>query len=142
VLVTDDTALDGLPVEGEPLKIADLNELLAEIAEHQQRITEAVRAYKTRTRSKTLTEPTFPDAPAQADFAPHEESASQRAFALANFARRIWSTWLDTDAERLKRTVQPKTGASPWVMPAEMNEQSIPDFPPTFAARIVEQPLV
>lgn len=142
VLTTNGTTLEGLPIEGEPLTEADLDSLLAEIAEYQERITDAVKVYKARTRSKTLTEPTFPLAPNAEDFAPDADTASRRAFMLANYVVRVWGSWLKTDDERRKRTVQPKTGATPWVMPEDMNEQSTPDFPPEFAGRLIEQPLV
>lgn len=142
VLATNGTTLEGLPIEGEPLTEADLDSLLAEIAEHQQRITDAVKAYKTQTRSRTLAEPLFPPAPNAGNFVPDEDTASRRAFMLANYVGRVWGSWLKTDEERRKRTVQPKTGTTPWIMPEDMNEQSAPDFPPVFAAVVIEQPLV
>lgn len=142
VLATNGTTLDGWPIEGEPFVEADLDSLLAEIAEHQQRITDAVKAYKSRTHSKTLAEPLFPPVPNAEDFAPDEDTASRRAFMLANYVGRVWGSWLKTDEERRRRTVQPKTGATPWVMPDDMNEQTTPDFPPAFASRVIEQPLV
>lgn len=142
VLVTDGSTLDGLPVEGTPLCAADLELLVSETVERQEAIVEAVNEYKRRTRSKTLTLPTFA-APARAeDFPPRDGTASSRAFALANFAQSAWTTWLQTDEERRRRTIQPKTGLTPWVMPEELNEAQVPDFPERFAARIHEQPLV
>lgn len=142
VLATNGTTLEGLPIEGEPLTEAALDTLLAEISEHQHRITDAVKAFKTQTGSRTLAEPLFPPAPNAANFAPDEDTASRRAFMLANYVGRVWGSWLKTDEERRKRTVQPKTGTTPWIMPEDMNEQSAPDFPPMFAARVIEQPLV
>ncbi len=142
VLVTNGTVLDGLPITGKPLREADLGMLLVEITEHQQRITDAVKAYKARSRSKTLTEPAFPDPPKAESLLPDEDTALQRAFVLANYLGRVWESWLKTDDERRRRIVQPKSGTTPWVMPDDMNDQMTPDFPPGFAARVIEQPLV
>jgi hypothetical protein len=142
VLATDGTTLDGLPIDAKPLTVADVGGLLDEVEEQQARILEAITDYKRRTRSKTLIEPTFPARPAHEDFTPSEDTASQRAFTTANLVGRAWSTWLKTDEERRRRTQQPKTGKTPWIMPEEMNSPTVPDFPEQFAARLHEQPLV
>lgn len=142
VLATDGTKLDGLPIEGEPLSAADVDVLLDEVEGQQARILEAIADYKHRTRSKALIEPTFPARPAREDFTPSEDTASQRAFTTANFVGRAWSTWLKTDEERRRRTEQPKTGKTPWIMPEDMNSATVPDFPAQFAKRLHEQPLV
>lgn len=142
VLATDGTKLDGLPIEGEPLSVADVDVLLDEVEAQQARILEAIADYKRRTRSKALIEPTFPARPAREDFRPSEATASQRAFTTANFLGMAWSTWLKTDEERRRRTEQPKTGKTPWIMPEDMNSATVPDFPEQFAKRLHEQPLV
>jgi hypothetical protein len=142
VLATDGTTLDGLPIDGEPLSVADVAVLLDEVEAQQARILEAIIDYKRRTRSKALIEPTFPACPAHEDVTPSEDTASQRAFTTANLVGRAWSTWLKTDEERRRRTVQPKTGKTPWIMPEEMNSAAVPDFPEQFAARLLEQSLV
>jgi hypothetical protein len=142
VLATGGTKLDGLPIEGEPLSAADVDSLLDEVEAQQARILEAITDYKRRTRSKTLIEPTFPARPAREHFAPSEDTASQRAFTTANFLGVAWSTWLKTDEERRRRTEQPKTGKTPWIMPEDMNAATVPDFPEQFAKRLREQPLV
>lgn len=142
VLATDGTTLDGLPIEGEPLSVADVNVLLDEVEAQQARILKAITEYKRRTRSKALIEPTFPARPAHEAFKPTEDTASQRAFTTANFVGKAWSTWLKTDEERRRRTEQPKTGKTPWIMPEEMNSATVPDFPEQFASRLYEQPLV
>jgi hypothetical protein len=142
VLVTDGTTLDGLPIEGEPLSVADVAALLDEVEAHQTRILEAITNYKRRTRSRALIEPTFPARPASEDFTTSEDSASQRAFTTAKLVGRAWGAWLKTDEERRRRTQQPRTGKTPWIMPEEMNSRTAPDFPELFAARLREQPLV
>lgn len=142
VLVTDGSTLHGLPVEGAPLESADLDALLVEVAERQEAVRDAIRDYKRRTRSSALIEPQFAEAPTASDFVHKDDSASARAFAMANFLQRAWTSWLRTDEERRRRTVQPKTGLTPWVMPEEMNEPTVSDFPARFASRLNEQPLV
>ncbi|WP_250286043.1 hypothetical protein [Frankia sp. CiP1_Cm_nod2] len=142
ILVTEGSLLDGLPIEGEPLTVAALETLVAETEGHQQRILAALDAYKQHTRSKTLVSPAFPTSPKVDGFPPVEDTPSKRALATANFAACVWTTWLETDEERRRRTVRPKTGQSPWIMPEELNSQTVPDFPPVFAGRLHEQPLV
>ena len=142
VLVTGGSVIDGLPVEGEPLTSADIEAMVSATEEHQRAILEAVADYKRRTRSKTLTEPTFPPSPQAADFQPAVDTASQRAFTTANYLGKVWSRWLKTDEERRRRTARPKTGETPWIMPDDLNAPEVAEFPSAFAARIHEQPLV
>ncbi|HET7386191.1 MAG TPA: hypothetical protein VFJ19_05940 [Nocardioidaceae bacterium] len=142
VMATDGTTLDGLPIEGKPLAVADVAALLEEVEAHQTRILDAITDYKGRTRSKALTDPTFPPLPVREHFTPKEDTASQRAFTTANFIGRAWRAWLCADEERRRRTVQPKTGKTPWIMPEDMNAATVPDFPEDFAGRLHEQPLV
>lgn len=136
VLKTEGTTLDGLPIEGESLGVADVASLLDEVDVQQSRILAAIADYRRATRSKTLVEPTFPARPAPEDFAPAEDTPSLRALATANYFGRSWTTWLETDEERRRRTVQPATGATPWIMPESMNAATVPDFPEAFAGRL------
>lgn len=142
VLATEGTTVDGLPIDGEPLSVADVDELLDEVEVQQARILDAITDYKRRTHSEALVEPTFPPRPAYGSFTPRDDTASQRALATANYVGRAWATWLKTDEERRRRTEQPKTGKTPWIMPEDMNSATVPDFPEQFAARLHKQPLV
>jgi hypothetical protein len=142
VLSTEGTKLDGLPIDGDPLTRADVSDLLTEAEESQRRILDAITAYKRRTRSNSLVEPTFPPSPSLNQFKPETDEPSARAFATANYVRSAWTVWLSTDEERRRRTVQPRTGTSPWIMPEEMNGSTVPDFPARFASRLREQELV
>lgn len=54
---------------------------------------------------------------------------------------KVRSHWLRTDEERRRRTVRPRTGESPWIMPEELNQAEVAEFPPAFAARVRSQPL-
>lgn len=136
VLGTEGTTLDGLPIEGDALGVADVSALLDEVEAQQSRILDAIADHKQRTRSRSLVEPTFPARPAVDDFVPAEDTASQRALATANYFGRSWSAWLKTDEERRRRTVQPATGMTPWIMPESMNAATASDFPEGFAGRL------
>lgn len=142
VLLTDGSTISGLPIAGTPATTADLGDLLAEIAERQAAIVEAVAAYKRKSRSKTLIDPEFPDPPIAAHFEASDDTSPARALAQANFARAVWMSWLKTDDERRRRTVQPRTEITPWIMPEELNAPNVPDLPARFAARIQLQPAV
>jgi hypothetical protein len=142
VLVTEGTTLDGLPVEGKPLTSADIEDLVAETETHQDAIVEAVADYKRRTRAASVKFPTFPASPHAADYLPAEDTASGRAFAMANFLAKAWTAWLMTDEERRRRTARPKTGETPWIMPESMNSAHVAVFPDSLVARVFEQPLV
>lgn len=139
IVVTDGTTLDGLPIKSDPLTVADIADLLDEVEAHQARILDALAVYKKRTRSKSLVEPTFQARPKREEFAPGTDTASQRALTTANFISKAWGTWLATDEERRRRTVQPKTGKTPWIMPEDMNTSTVPDFPIGFDARLLER---
>lgn len=139
VLKTEGTTLDGLPIEGEALDVAGVAALLDEVEAQQSRILNVIADYKRATRSRTLVEPTFPARPAPEDFAAAEDTPSLRALATANYFGRSWTTWLETDEERRRRTVQPATGTTPWIMPESMNGATVPDFPEAFAGRLYVQ---
>ena len=141
VLATDGSTLEGLPIEGNVLHAADLADLLAETEKHQSRIIQAISEYRAKTRS-VVSRPTFPDWPDRRDFWPDGHTAAAHAFATANYLQAVWSVWLKSDDERLKRTVQPRTGVTPWIMPEDMNQPTTPPFPPEFASRFTEQALV
>lgn len=141
VLATEGSVLEGLPIEGEPLTVADIDALVAATEAHQRSILDAVGAYKRRTRSPSLKDPEFSKSPTAADFAPSDDSAAQRTLSTANYAARAWSAWLRTDEERRRRTTRPTTGETPWMMPEELNSSQVAPVPATLAARFYEQPL-
>jgi hypothetical protein len=139
VLLTEGSTLVGFPIEGRPLNVDDLGDLMDETEYWQERIVTAVETFRGPGKSPV---PTFPDLPSRKDFSPAEDTASARAFATANFVRRAWTYWLASDEERRRRTVRPRTGETPWIMPEEMNLPDLAIFPPGFAGRIHVQPLV
>ncbi|WP_298891720.1 hypothetical protein [uncultured Serinicoccus sp.] len=139
VLRTEGTTLEGLPIEGEALDVADIAALLDEVEAQQSRILDAIADYKRAIRSRTLIAPTFPSRPSPEDFSPAEDTPSLRALTTANYFARAWTTWLETDEQRRRRTVQPVTGTSPWIMPESMNAATVPDFPASFTDRLYVQ---
>lgn len=142
VLATEGSDLDGLPIEGQPLTTDDLALLLHATRQRQQAIINAIAAFKERGGSKAHREPTFASAPDPAAFTPTEDTASQRAFTTANYFGQLWKAWLATDEERRRRTVRPKSGGTPWIMPDDLNQPELVEFPEEFAARAREQALV
>jgi hypothetical protein len=142
VLVTDGSSIDALPLVGEPLTIGDIEDLVTETESHQEATLAAIAEYKRRTRSASLKDPVFPVSPKAADHTPLDDVPSQRALAAADFLAKAWSVWLRTDDERRRRTARPKTGETPWIMPAELNSPDVAELPAAFAAKINEQALV
>lgn len=142
VLLTEGSALDGLPVQGKPLSVADVEALVAETEDHQERITAAAAEYATRTRNKSLVPPTFPPSPLPSDYAPDQDTVTARALHTANYLARAWTAWLATDEQRRRRTTQPRTNKSPWMMPDDLNDPEVVVLPPGFSARAHAEPLV
>lgn len=139
VLLTEGSTFIGFPHEGTPLTVDDVNDMLDETDTWQERIVSAVETYRGPGKSPI---PTFPVRPKIEEFPAAEASASARAFATANFVRKAWAYWLDSDEERRRRTARPRTGETPWIMPGDMNSPDLAPFPPRFAGRVHLQPLV
>lgn len=63
----------------------------------------------------------------------------QRALTVANNLRKVWTHWLSLEQERSRRTIQPKTGASPWIMPVDLSDPNISEVPAAiFSNRVSE----
>jgi hypothetical protein len=61
---------------------------------------------------------------------------------VANYVRDAWEAWLATDEQRVRRTINPRTGKPPWIMPEEMGSTAPADFPPEFGQLVLSEPLV
>jgi hypothetical protein len=142
VLVTEGSHLDGLPVDGTPLTMADIEDLVTATEAQQDAILLAIKDFKRSAKSASVKLPTFQLSAKAADFAADDDTASGRAFATANFLAKAWTAWLNTDEERRRRTAKPKTGETPWIMPPAMNSPWVDLFPEAFAPRVHVQPLV
>ncbi|QIK74710.1 hypothetical protein [Nocardioides piscis] len=140
--MTEGSRLDGLPVDGTPLTVSDIEDLVVATQAQQDAILLAIKDFKRSSRSASVKQPTFLASPKAADFVTDEEAASRRAFATANFLARAWTAWLKTDEERRRRTARPRTGETPWIMPPSMNSPQVGLFPEAFVPRVHEQGLV
>ena len=133
----------GSTAEGFPLVGAHQVDLLTHFTDatraHQEAIVAAIRAHAATRKGQKLVEPTFPASPEPPEAWP--ESPEQCALQLARWLGRAWTIWLVSDGERLCRTVQPRTGRSPWIMPAELNQPELLPLPPAMLDTLLVQPL-
>jgi hypothetical protein len=142
VVLTAGSTLESLPLDGEAVTVDDLEDLIRETEDHQHRIAQAVRPYAQKTRSTSIVPPVFEPSSKRAHFVPMADTAPYRALVTANFLNRAWTSWLDTDEQRRRRAVHPKTNETPWMMPEDMGSPTLATLPPTFAARVTPQPPV
>lgn len=94
---------------------ADLiDEWVEYIRQRQEQICAAIAK-----RSSNLVQPTFPPIPSLDSIEVSAGLSDQvkRTFITATYVARTWTAWLETEQQRLRRTVDPKTGATPWIMP-------------------------
>lgn len=126
VVLTPDSDATGLPVE--PHEVGIVDEFTAATRTHQAAIVDAIRAHQAARKGQKLVAPTFP---AEAE-TPQEWPAEPelRALQLARWLGRTWTNWLVSDGERLRRTTQPRTGRTPWIMPEELNQPQLLELPP------------
>jgi hypothetical protein len=123
-----------------PIQVDTIGSLVTETTEYQRRIVEAVDAYVAKSRSKNLVRPDFPPAPVVPELRELPDAA-QRALATANYVARAWSAWLATDEQRRRRTVDPRKGTSPWIMPDDMNSPDVAEFSSAFAEHVRPEPV-
>ena len=113
--------------------------LIAETTARQLLIEKAITDYMAKTKNKNLVIPNFPAPP----MLPAETRAEpqHRALAVANYVAAVWSGWFATEEQRFRRTTDPRSGASPWIMPEELAAPEVSEFPPAFAGRVQPEPL-
>lgn len=140
IALTDGSHVGGLSVDDNILAVNDFHGLIDETLAHQREISAAVEAYRRRIRSRTISEPDFPPTPTPESLVREADTAPLRTLAAANFVQAAWTAWLRSDEERRRRTVNPRTQTSPWMMPEELGSPLVPDFPPGFAARLRVRP--
>jgi hypothetical protein len=116
------------------LDVREFDELIDDTVAHQQRISQAIVDCKTRTRNKNLVTPNFPAVPKLS--APRLDEPASRALSVADYIAGVWMAWLASDEQRLRRTTDPRTGTTPWIMPEELGEPGLAAFPPEFAGRV------
>ena len=138
VIATPGSDLTGLPIsDGHPTAL--LGEFIDATRTHQRAIVEAVRSYAASRKGQKLVEPTFPAEPQLPENWP--ETCQDRALELAGLVGRAWTNWLVSDGERLRRTTQPRTGRTPWIMPGELNQPELLALPPALAEKLRPEPV-
>jgi hypothetical protein len=113
--------------------------LIDETSAHQRLIADAVADYAARTKNRNLATPEFPRAP---KFIVDERDEPEfRALSVANYVAKVWSQWLATDDQRVRRTINPRTGTTPWIMPDELGNPVLAEFPPKFGQLVQPEPV-
>lgn len=139
VLQTPGSDCEALPLTDPVAHLSSLDAIVDYADAMLVEIKQAIEAYARRVRSKSLAVPA-PHRPSLG--APSDEGLpSARALAGANMLRQAWDYWLRVEQERVRRTVQPKTGTGPWIMPPGLDSPSIRVLPDEWMARAVQQPL-
>lgn len=138
VVATPGSDLDDLPIsDGHPTDL--VGEFIDATRSHQRAIVAAIRSYTASRKGQKLVEPTFPTEPQLPDDWP--ATCQDRALELAQLVSRAWTNWLVSDGERLRRTTQPRTGRTPWIMPTDLNQQELLALPPALADRLRPEPV-
>lgn len=105
----------------------------------QDAILAAVDLYAEDPRHKNVVRPEFAPLPPREAPEPVENTATQRALSTANWLAKVWAQWLDAEDERCRRTAKPRTGATPWMMPPELNSPEIALLPDNLADKLRPQ---
>ena len=132
VLLTAGTVLDGLALDVAALDADSILGLVKETAEHRVRILDAVATYGRKQKTKPVPPLFYGDADL-AEVPLTEESAAARALQTATLLARAWTGWLETEEQRRRRTARPQDGATPWMMPEELNSPTVAVLPEQFA---------
>lgn len=128
VILTDRTPREHSFFSGWGVDPSDLAMLAKQATAAQATVLTAFGEYRARPGKSGLTEPNLPPVPAPLDQAGLEAGAPQQlTLALANQVMRIWTAWLTTEDERVKRwTYMPggREGEKPALVPAEFAEHN------------------
>jgi hypothetical protein len=123
------------------ITLAAFDSLLVETVVYRERIVDAVADYAKRTKNKNLSSPAFATTRPELRLDARDEP-QYRALTTANYVLDAWTAWLSTDEQRVRRTVDPRTGKSPWIMPKELGSPTLAEFPPDFGQLVKPEPLV
>lgn len=122
------------------LSVEAFANLVEETSTFQRRIIEAVADFAKRTKNKTLVAPAFLGNRIELKPDDRDEPA-YRALSGANYVRDAWSAWLATEEQRVRRSVNPRTGEPPWIMPEEIGGTALAEFPPAFGQLVQPEPV-
>lgn len=120
--------------------VAAFDGFVDETAAHRQNIETAVADYAARTKNKNLVVPEFVRTRPTLRVDPRDQ-AEFRALAVANYIAAVWSAWLATEEQRVRRAINPRTGNTPWIMPAALGSPELAEFPPQFSKLVRSEPL-
>lgn len=129
VLLTPGTTLETDPA---PMTFDDLRLFEQATEDLYDQVADAIAAYGKKTRNKSLVTPPRPQPCGYTE--PAEDTAPGRALATANYLARLWQNWLTVEEERRRRTVSPRTEATPWIMPPDLNSATTAELPDAVAA--------
>ena len=126
VVLTDRTPRDHPLFAGWGVKPCDPAMLAGQITAAQATIMAAFEEYRARPGKADLIEPILPPVPAPLDQAVLEAgTAQQLTLAVANQVMRIWTSWLTSEGERVKRWAYMPgghKGEAPALLPAEFGQ--------------------
>lgn len=114
--------------------------LIDETAAHRQLIEDAVADYAARTKNRNLVTPEFPRTRPTLEIDSRDQPEF-RALSVANYVAAVWSAWLATEEQRVRRAINPRTGTTPWIMPDALGSPEIAEFPPGFTELVRPEPL-
>lgn len=111
-----------------------------ETAARQQLIEDAVAEYAAHTKNKNLVLPDFSRSRPTLEIDSRDQPEF-RALSVANYIAAVWSAWLATEDQRVRRAINPRTGKTPWIMPEELGSPDVAEFPPEFGQLVQSEPL-
>lgn len=138
-ILTSGSSADGLPLTVRIGSIGDIERWDAACLPHRQRINDAVSTYAKQARSPNLIRP-FGTGKLLDHEQASEDSPGARALQTATYLARVWTRWLQTEEERQRRTVNPKTETSPWMMPDGLDDLAIVEVPAEITDFVDAQP--
>jgi hypothetical protein len=129
VILTDRTPPDHEVLAQWGVKPCDLAALAKQTIAAQEAVMAAFTEHAAKPGKADLMEPTMPTVPAPLDQAAWQTcTPEQLTLAVANQVMRIWTAWLGSERERVKRwTYMPggRKGEAPAVLPVEFVQQNV-----------------
>jgi hypothetical protein len=129
VILTDRTPRDHAVLARWGVAPCDLATLAKQTTIGQEAIMAAFAEHAAKPGKADLTEPTLPPVPSPLDQAALDAGTPQQlTLAVANQVMRIWTAWMATEHERIKRwAYMPggRKGERPAVLPAEFTQQNV-----------------
>jgi hypothetical protein len=113
--------------------------LVDQTSAHQRVIADAIADYAARTRNRNLVMPDFPKA--HKFTIDQRDEPAYRALSVANYVAAVWTAWLATDDQRVRRTTDPRTGKPPWIMRDGLADPVLAELPAEFADLAKPEPM-